>query len=129
MKEEASGNGGLSIRVSKREHIVGMWSIIEIIVKLSNGCTSLVHISTKYGNTTNECILCSWMSSRVLACHYKRKVCIWVGAGIAMKSCARVCVDVWWIPVDPELRMSMASELRIVWIVSFIMWYACVISP
>ena len=44
-------------------------------------------------------------------------------AGIAMKSCARVCVDVWWILVGPELRMSMASELRIVWIVSFIMWF------
>ncbi len=44
-------------------------------------------------------------------------------------SLARVCVDVWWIPVGPELRMSMASELRIVWIVSFIMWYTCVVSP
>ena len=33
LKEEASVNGGASIRVSKREHIVGMWSIIEIIVK------------------------------------------------------------------------------------------------
>ncbi len=31
--QEASVNGGLSIRVSKREHIVGMWSIIKIIVK------------------------------------------------------------------------------------------------
>ena len=31
------------------------------------------------------CILCSWMSSHVLACLYICKVCIWVGAGIALQ--------------------------------------------
>ena len=44
-----------------------------------------MHTSTKYGNTTNVCILCSWMSSHVLACLYICKVCIWVGAGIALQ--------------------------------------------
>ena len=48
-------------------------------------CTSLVHTSTKYGNTANVCISCSWMSSHVLACLYICKVCIWVGVGIALQ--------------------------------------------